>query len=260
MFILTPGNGMSTPFFQEMRLAQDEIISFEEYPFHLDVVKNLSCIKFHPAVTYIIGENGSGKSTLLEALAIEAGFNPEGGSKNYFFNTRESHSRLHDFIRVSKGRVKPKDGYFLRAESYYNVATELERLEKDPWGPPVLSYYNDTSPHEQSHGESFMTLFLHRLYGGGLYILDEPEAALSPNRQMSILTRMHELVNLGSQFIIATHSPIIMGYPGAWIYTISSDGIHRTEYEETEHYKSTQYFLNNREKMLEILLSEDIRD
>jgi predicted ATPase len=196
--------------------------------------------------------NGTGKSTLLEAIAVSYGFNPEGGSKNFAFSTNDSHSKLYSYTRLVKGIKLAKDGFFLRAESFYNVATEVDRLD-----PSLISAYGGISLHSQSHGESFMSLMMNRLFGNGLYIFDEPEAALSPVRQMAMLRRIHDLVKNNSQFIIATHSPILMAYPHATILEVSSEGIKETQYEETENYIFTKYFLNNREKMLNDILSEE---
>lgn len=218
------------------------------YPFSLPVVRNLHELTFHPKVTFLVGENGSGKSTLVEALAVAWGFNAEGGSKNFNFATHETHSPLHRFVRPVRSTKRAKDGYFLRAESYFNVATEVSALGVEGYG--------DVALHAQSHGESFFALFDHRFRGEGLYILDEPEAALSPNRQLSFLVRLHELVGRRSQFIIATHSPIILAYPDAWIYQATAQGLERVEYEEAEHFQVTKSFLNRRESMLEMLLSD----
>jgi predicted ATPase len=220
------------------------------YPFNLPVVRNLDELVFHPKVTFIVGENGSGKSTLIEALAVAWGFNSEGGSKNFNFATRPSHSELHRFVRPVRSIKRAKDGFFLRAESYFNVGTQIENLG-------VTGSYGGVSPHEQSHGESIFALLEHRFRGKGLYILDEPEAALSPNRQLSFLSRMQGLVCDTSQFIIATHSPIILGYPDAWIYAATSSGLERIAYEDTDHFQITRSFLNRRETFLDILLSED---
>ncbi len=228
-------------------MKRSEIDSFKAYPFSLAAIRNLGTLKLHPSVTFIIGENGMGKSTLLEAIAVAWGFNPEGGSKNFNFATRSSHSDLGKYLKMVRSVAHARDGYFLRAESFFNVATEIDNLG-------VVKSYGGRSLHEQSHGESFLSLFLHRFEGHGLYILDEPEAALSPSRQMSVLTRMHELVMKNSQFIVATHSPIIMAYPQALIYTLTEDGIIETKYEETEHYRTAREFLNNYKKMLNILM------
>jgi predicted ATPase len=237
----------------------DRVENRDGYPFSLPAVRRLTSIDFHPKVTFFVGENGSGKSTLIEALAIAWGFNPEGGSRHLNFSTHSSHSPLHEVMRLTRSsRQRAKDGFFLRAESYFNVATTIEALDKEPsFGPPIIDAYGGRSLHEQSHGESFFALLVRRFRGRGLYILDEPEAALSPTRQMSMLTRMHDLIRDKSQFIIATHSPIIMSYPEAWIYSIGPKGLDRVAYEETEHFQITRDFLNRPKAMLDILLAED---
>ncbi|SRR6266567_2796051 len=241
----------------EVRLKRDEVPSFEVYPFSLPAIRNLDVLSLHRAVTLFVGENGSGKSTLLEAIAVAAGFNPEGGTKNFRFGTRISHSPLHEYLRLVKGIRRPKDGFFLRAESFFNVATEIERLDSEGGGPRVIDSYGGKSLHEQSHGESFMALMLNRFGGNGLYLLDEPEAALSPQRQLSALARIHDLVKAGSQFIIATHSPILLAYPDAHIYSCSTDGIELTAYTDTEHYRVMHDFLANPERMLNVLFAAD---
>jgi predicted ATPase len=248
---------LATQYIIEVKLKREAVPSFEAYPFCLDAVRELDSLPLHPAVTFFIGENGSGKSTLLEAIAVAAGFNPEGGSKNFRFGTYASHSVLHEHIRLSRGSQRPRDGYFLRAESFFNVATEIERLDAQRaafWLPPVIDSYGGRSLHGQSHGESFWALLLNRFGGQGLYILDEPEAALSPTRQMALLSRMHELVEQRSQFIIATHSPIIMAYPNAQIFQLGPTGAVPVAYEETEHFRTTRDFLNNYRRSLEVLL------
>jgi predicted ATPase len=241
----------------EIRLKRDEVPSFDVYPFSLPAIRNLDVLPLHRAVTLFVGENGSGKSTLLEAIAVAAGFNPEGGTKNFRFGTRISHSPLHEYLRLAKGIRRPKDGFFLRAESFFNVATEIERLDSEGGGPRVIDSYGGKSLHEQSHGESFMALMLNRFGGNGLYLLDEPEAALSPQRQLSALARIHDLVKAGSQFVIATHSPILLAYPDAYIYSCSTDGIELTGYTDTEHYRVMRDFLANPERMLNILFAPD---
>lgn len=249
---------ITTKFVAEVELKRDQVESFERYPFSLPAVRSLETMEFHPAVTFLVGENGSGKSTLLEAIAVACGFNAEGGSKNFNFNTRASHSELHRFLRISRGHPRPRGGYFFRAESFFNVATEIERLDAEPGPAPTIGpAYGDRSLHEQSHGESFLALVMNRFHGHGLYLLDEPEAALSPKRQLAVLTRMHDLVQEKSQFIIATHSPILMAYPDAFIYQFSRDGVERVSYEDTEHYRITRSFLTNPERMLKILFEDE---
>jgi predicted ATPase len=239
----------------EMQLLRERVPSFDDYPFSLAVIHNLDKLVFHPAITFIIGENGTGKSTLLEAIAAAWGFNPEGGTKNFNFSTRTSHSDLYKHIRLVKSVRRPKDGFFLRAESYFNVGTEIEKLDKEfSFSPPIINSYGGKSLHEQSHGESFFSLMLHRFGGNGLYILDEPEAALSPTRQMAMLSRLQQLINQGSQFIIATHSPIILSYPNSHIFELNDGQLHLTPYEETEHYSVTKNFLNRYQSMLKELI------
>ena len=240
---------LDRPYWIEARFERREGWDDGVYPFNLPVVRRTDVLPFHPRVTFLVGENGSGKSTLIEALAVAWGFNAEGGSKDHQFTTRASHSPLHGFVRAVRSPMKAKDGYFLRAESFFNTATYLDASGTGRSG--------QTGLHEQSHGESFFDLFENRLEGGGLYIMDEPEAALSPARQMAFLARIHQLVKARSQFIIATHSPILLGYPDAWIYQASAHGLDRIEYEDTEHYQITRNFLTRREMMLDILLADD---
>jgi len=226
-----------------------------EYPFCLPAVKCLGKLDFGPQVTFLVGENGTGKSTLLEAIAVAYGFNAEGGSQNFNFDTRDTHSDLYKHIRLVKGVDRPKDGYFLRAESYYNVATNIDEMDEDPEniGPPLKDSYGGVSLHEQSHGESFFSLFKHRLFGHGIYLLDEPEASLSPQRQMALLIRMRELVQQKSQFIIATHSPILLSYPGATIIELDEEGYCEVSYKQTEHYQLYKSFLSDPDRMIEKL-------
>ena len=205
-------------------------------------------LAFHRPVTFLVGENGSGKSTLLEAIAVAAGFNAEGGTRNFNFSTRATHSQLYEALSTVRGRY-PKDGFFLRAESFYNVASNIDELD-------LRGSYGGLSLHEQSHGESFLALIRNRFSGSGLYLLDEPEAALSVSRLMTLLVEMQRLVNSASQLIVATHSPILLAYPQAEILELSSRGIHPVEYRQTEPYRLTHTFLENPERMLHYLLEE----
>ena len=244
-------------YFQAIRLERDRVSSFQEYPFAIPSIRHLNRLEFHPAVTFFIGENGSGKSTLLEAIAVKAGFSAEGGDRQLHFATRDTHSALHDCLTLERDFGKPTDGFFLRAESFYNVASELERIEQD--SPSAVPYraYGGKSLHRQSHGESFLAVLKERLQGGGVYLFDEPEAALSPQRQLSVLTLFHRLVSHQSQLVIATHSPILLAYPDARIYQFSDSGIEEVKYTDTEHYQITRDFLNRHERMLELLMSAE---
>lgn len=248
---------MSPQYIIDVSLKRNEIDCFDHYPFSLDAVRSLNTLSFHPHVTYIIGENGSGKSTLLEGVAVAMGFNAEGGSTNFGFNTRSTHSELGEHLQIAKGVRRPKTGFFLRAESFYNVATAIDVMDEEfSFSPPIINSYGGVSLHKQSHGESFLALMTHRFGANGLYILDEPEAALSPQRQLAVLSRIHELVGLGSQFVIATHSPILMAYPDSLIYHCGPGGLSEIDYEDTEHYLVTRDFLMNRERMLSVLFDD----
>lgn len=239
------------PYLREIELKRDEIDSFDPFPFCVPAIKELDFLEFHADVTFFVGENGAGKSTLIEAIAVAMGLNAEGGNKNTGFATERTHSELDGFIKTIKSFKKPKDYYFLRAESFYNVATYMDQLV-----PPLIQGYGGKSLHKQSHGESFMATITNKLRGHGLYIMDEPEAALSPARQMAAISAIHQLVEDGSQFIIATHSPILLAYPRAKIYQFSESGIYETSYEDTEHYEITRDFLNRHEQMMKTLMEE----
>jgi len=233
----------------------EDLLEIEPYVCRLPVVKNLMLkgeLKFNKNISFFVGENGTGKSTLLEAIAVAYGFNAEGGTKNFSFHTKQTHSNLAGKLKISK-RKYPKDGFFLRAESFYNVATEIDRLDEIF---PLLGSYGGKSLHQQSHGESFFNLILNRFGGNGIYLLDEPEAALSPSRQMALIAQMHQLEKRNSQFIIATHSPILLAYPNAEIYELTEEDIKLTPYEETEHYIITKQFLEHPQKMLDYLLND----
>lgn len=225
-----------------------EKIGKESYLRNIDALCDIETLSFHQSVTFFVGENGSGKSTLLEAMAIAEGFNPEGGTRNYSFSTYDSHSELCDALRLSRS-LKAKWGYFLRAESFYNVATKEEEYGRAPGGKPMHF-------HEQSHGESFLTMIQNNFDGNGLYFLDEPEAALSPQRQLTLLIELDRCRKQGAQFFIVTHSPILLGLPDAEILTFDQGKIHPCSYEETDSYIITSMFLKNREQILRQLFNE----
>ena len=246
----------SPTFIRHIELLRERIADPNAYPFSLPAVRTLTKLKLDPHITFFIGENGSGKSTLIEAIAVAAGLNPEGGSRNFKFGTYRSESELHRALRIARGYKRPRTEFFLRAESFFNVVTQIEKLDEDPlpWSPPIKASFGNLNLHHVSHGESFMAMANHRLGPDGLYIFDEPEAALSPQRQLALLARIHELVRARSQFIIATHSPILMAYPGALLYSLSERGIEEVEYEQTEHFALTRDFLLDRERYLRRIL------
>lgn len=225
-------------------------VDLDRYPFTLPVVAGLRAtgrLHLDPGVTFLVGDNGAGKSTLVEAVAVAAGFNPEGGTRNFRFTTRASESSLGAHLRLVRGVSKPRTGFFLRAESYYNTATEIERLDREvPRGPgvPGFAEFGGHNPHERSHGESFIDLAVHRFSPEGLYLLDEPEAALSVHGCLAVLARIRELVAAGSQFLVATHSPILLALPGATILQIGTDGtIEQVAYDDAQPVVLTRSFL-----------------
>ncbi|MDX1948194.1 MAG: AAA family ATPase [Pirellulaceae bacterium] len=242
------------PFLATVSLRRELVDSFDVFPYSIPAIRHLHTLALHPNVTFFVGENGSGKSTLLEAIAVAEGFNPEGGSRNAMFATKDTHNQeLPRKLQLGRKLIPRGDSFFLRAESFYNLSSYIDQLgfapAKNPYGAIPL--------HQQSHGEAFLTLMVHRFTGNGLYLFDEPEAALSPQRQLTFLAALHGLVQAGGQFIIATHSPILLAYPQATILQFSAAGIAPVAYEETEHYKVTKGFLNRTAKFLEELLTDD---
>lgn len=240
------------PFISAVALAPADGQMRAGYPWELPAVRALAAqpLKLHPGLTYLVGDNGSGKSTLLEAIAVAAGMNPEGGSSNYRFATRESHSALGMSLRLHRGARRPRTDYFLRAESLFTSATYLEELPDDP-----LASYGGRSLHEQSHGESFLAILLHRFGAGGLYLLDEPEAALSTQNCLTFLARVHQLLHDGSQLIVATHSPLVLAYPDALIYACDERGLQPIAYDDAEPVRLTRSFLGAPERFLRELLA-----
>jgi predicted ATPase len=238
------------PYVQRVTLREDGIPAERDYAFDIPAIRQLGVLEFHPDVTFFVGENGSGKSTLLEALALALGFSPEGGTKSTRFKTADTVSSLHRQLKLARSFRAPRDHYFLRAESFYNLATYMDEVG-------YLEGYGGKSLHVRSHGESFMALLTIKLRGNGLYLLDEPEAALSPSRQLAALAAIHQLVERESQFIIATHSPILMAYPRSKIVLFSEAGLEEVAYEQTEHHAITRDFLNNYPKRLTTLLTDD---
>ena len=237
---------MNPLYIREIRISWDGI-DRESYLRSIEAIHNVDHIRLTNPVTFFVGENGSGKSTLLEAIAVACGFNPEGGTRNYNFSTYDSHSELCDAIRLVRGVRRAEWGYFLRAESFYNVATKEDEYSRGPGGVP--QHY-----HEKSHGESFLQLVQNTFRPNGLYLLDEPEAALSPQRQLTLLMEIDRCARAGAQFIIASHSPILLGIPDAQILTFDEGPIHPCAYEDTDSYQVMSTFMNNRQQLLHRLL------
>ena len=247
-----------TPFIRSVEVA-DPPADNNEFPWTLPAVAALADgLALDPRVTFLVGENGSGKSTLIEAFAVAAGLNAEGGSRNFSYSTRDSHSGLSRALRLIRGERRPRTDYFLRAESFFTAATYLEVMRKEAaeagLGGDPLASYGGRSLHEQSHGESFLALLLNRFGPEGLYFLDEPEAALSAQNCLTCLRRMHELVGEGSQFVVATHSPILLAYPGATIYECGEEGLARVEYDDAGPVRLTRGFLAAPERFLSLLI------
>lgn len=238
------------PYLQQISLRRDETTRRNLYPYNIPAIRKLKTLSFHADVTFFVGENGSGKSTLIEGIALALGFGAEGGTKNVRMQTAETVSPLHSYLKLTRSYQAPKDSYFLRAESFYNVATYMDETG-------YLAGYGDRSLHERSHGEAFLTLLTTKFRGEGLYLLDEPEAALSPSRQLAALVAIHQLANCESQFIIATHSPILLAYPGAKIVLFDDTGLSEIDYEDTEHFAITRDFLNNYQGRIAALLADD---
>lgn len=235
-------------YLRSLEILRRENMDLNVYPFSIPAIKNLDSLSFRTNVTFFVGENGSGKSTILEAIAYQCGFNTAGGGKNNYYEVESSHSALGDYIRLS-WLPKITNGFFLRAETFYHFASHLDTL------PESLQYYGRRSLHEQSHGEAFLSLFTNRFGKKAIYLLDEPEAALSPARQLALLRIIKELEN-DAQFIIATHSPILLGYPNAQILNFDVQPVGEIQYEDTMHYIITRRFLENRKKFLSELFNE----
>lgn len=241
-------------FLKRITLLKEEVEDTSKYPFTIPSIKELKQLELTSPITFFVGENGSGKSTLLEAIADKCDFNTAGGGRNNTYDVHSSQSVLGDYIRLS-WLPKVTNGFFMRAESFYHFATHIDEMAKEEMIP--YRAYGGKSLHEQSHGESFLSLFLNRFSGEAIYLLDEPEAALSPQRQLMFLRILHELTqDEECQFIIATHSPILLGFPGAQILSFDHGSIREVQYEETDHYRITKSFLDHRERFLKEIMED----
>jgi predicted ATPase len=236
------------PFITSVEVDWTHVKQRDRYPFTLPAVTELGRLELDPGVTFLVGENGSGKSTLLEAMAVAAGMNAEGGGRNFRFATRSTESALGSHLRLYRSHRRPVTDFFLRAETFYNVATEVEEIGTRGYG--------DASLHDQSHGESFLALALNRFHMNGLYLLDEPEAALSPQSQIVLLLRIHDLAQQGAQWVIATHSPILLAHPDCTIYEISETGYRTVSYDELELVRLYRDFLGDPQLYLRHLLAD----
>lgn len=244
-----------------VRVMWDKVHDVDAYPFGLPAVKGLNEIDFGQSLVVLVGENGSGKSTLLEALGIALGCSPEGGSKNFRYSTSDSHSPLHDFVRIGRDSKRITDVYFYRAETHYNLAAEMKRLDEEPGlDRPIVTFYGGNVLHELSHGQSVIALLRHRFKGGGLYIMDEPEAALSPVRQLEMMVFVRKLIGAGAQFILATHSPLLMAMPGAAIYELSESGVRRVDFDEVGHVMLYKRILRDPNFIESIVNSDEEND
>lgn len=238
---------------QRISLEREEVPSFDIYPFNIDIIKNLHEIKLTSPVTFLVGENGVGKSTLIEAIAVALDLPSEGGTQNFLYGTKNTTSSLSNYLRIPEYN-KAKTKFFLRAESFYNFSTEIDRLVEEDGYVKLYSYYGG-SLHTCSHGESFIQLIQNKFTDHGLYILDEPEAALSPQRQLTLMYLIDELVKEGSQFIIATHSPILLAYRDGIILDLNNN-LNIVKYKDTEIYKLYKTFISDPDGMQHRLLDE----
>ncbi|HKR27351.1 MAG TPA: AAA family ATPase, partial [Acidobacteriaceae bacterium] len=247
---------------KKMTLLREKVTDWETYPFCVPVIRQLREMEFSAPVCFFVGENGSGKSTLLEAIAAHYGFGREGGTRNFSNDSTESNRSIEPLVKALRlsFTVRTGAGFFLRAESLFNVASHIDQLDKEEsFGPPINSYYGGISLHNRSHGETFLTVMEHKMRRNGLFLLDEPEAALSPQRQLAFLALIHEVVkrNKDAQFIISTHSPLLLGFPGAQIFSFDEGQVREVPYEETPPYVIVRGFVNGREKFLKELLAEE---
>jgi predicted ATPase len=245
---------------KKLSLLRERVEDWTTYPFSVPTIASLQEITINSRIVFFAGENGSGKSTLLEAIAGHYGFGPEGGNRNLQHDTTEHNHSTDALIRALRLSFDKRtgEGFFLRAESFFNTATNIDELDKQALGPPILPSYGGQSLHSRSHGETFFTLLDYKFRRNGLFLLDEPEAALSPQRQLSFLILIHDTLRQykDAQFIISSHSPVLLGYPGAQILSFDDNHIHEIGYEETAPMQIVRRFVNDRDSILQELFQE----
>src|SRR3984885_198607 len=245
---------------KKIPLLRERVEDWTLYPFSVPAIAALPEIEIHSRVVFFAGENGSGKSTLLEAIAGHYGFGPEGGNRNLQHDTTEHNHSTDSLIRALRLSFDKRTGagFFLRAENFFNTATTIDELDKQILGPRILPSYGGQSLHTRSHGETFFTLLEHKFTRNGLFLLDEPEAALSPQRQLSFLILIHDTLRRykDAQFLISTHSPVLLGYPGAQIFSFDDGHLHEIDYEDTAPLQIVRRFVNDRDSFIEELFEE----
>ena len=246
---------------RKITILRQRVEGWESYPFSIPAIQCMEELTFRSRICFFAGENGTGKSTLLEAIAAHYGFGREGGNRNFQNDSTESNHSVDALVRALRLSFDKRTGagYFLRAESFFNTVSHMDNLDKEPsFAPPISAFYGGRSLHTRSHGETFLTLLELKFQRNGLFLLDEPEAALSPQRQLSFILLIHDVLRKykDAQFIISSHSPILLGYPEAQILSFDDGYIHEIEYEETAPIQIVRRFVNDRESFLEELLKE----
>jgi predicted ATPase len=238
---------------KKISLLRERITKPREYPFNIPTIASLNALEISSRVCFFVGENGTGKSTLLEAIAAHYGFGLEGGNRNFSPKTTDSVTTIEPLVKALRLSFTKRTGggFYLRAESFFNVASYVDQVG-------ASGSYGDKSLHDQSHGESFLSLLQNRFTRSGFYLMDEPEAALSPQRQLSFLILLHDLVreNDNIQFIIATHSPILLAYPGAQIFSFDEGKVHQIDYRESQPFQLVSRFIAAPERYIDALFSE----
>jgi predicted ATPase len=238
---------------KKITLLRERVEDWSVYPFSVPTIASLPEVSFHSRIAFFAGENGTGKSTLLEAIAAHYGFGPEGGNRNFSSNTTTSNASITPLTKALRLSFDKRTGagFFLRAESFFNTASAIDNLG-------VKDAYGGESLHAQSHGESFFSLLLHKFTRSGLFLLDEPEAALSPQRQLAFLVLIHDTLRRykDAQFLISTHSPVLLGYPGAQIFSFDDGHLHEIDYEDTAPLQIVRRFVNDRDSFVQELFEE----